>query len=1684
MLNPELAQEQLAAIRDPKWRAKCCQKIAKLPDPLKAIGYAFFDRNAAGKIFASNPAATEQKSQLLASFDDLPTSDRLTIFQTFFPKIATTVEAAWQLWPTLTYQSGYYRRSFRLPQHPELTANNRLEWLQNLVSTVEGYDQELLWLVDWAAHLGWQADCHLPVLFAAAIDQNDQLGQDVLTALIGGATGEREMGSMGRYMIRALLLAHNPEGWAFIEKTLLVAQRQEGLRQVILEAIDEAHPQAFQRFLGLILDENLLRFSATARAVTVWFGFDTTELTEKMVRPMLLQVQEFLANAAARSAALGSDDAATVYFALWCEGFTDGMAALELAQQLLSYPQPSHRYVAVKLLRQLDIHPASLALLPALGDEDLRVAMAAFNALSRPTPELLAAALDTFTQLEQLLARLPAKAQTLQSPVWAWENLAADQSLVANGLLSWVEQVTTQRLMPYLNLLSPYDRLSVANLLATGDRYATVADLAQRAKSWDEATRMVLLDFLGDSSSVVREGVLEMLKHCSITAADSPKIEQLLTRKASGLRRGAIGLLLGQEDGRVIAAAQRLLASRKDLQRQAGLELLKEMVEKARQVDDCRTLATTYRSAHAQLTATESQLLMAIESKEQSTPTLHDALGLLNRTELSPAVRVSPQAAVTLQTPARLNCLLALDELVHKHRQTPVQIIDDQGGQEEELLGNLTWRFPRINAAHSPAENLARLPLADVWENWWQNRPESLRDADGWELLRTTCPAFGALLDTEDEEEDEDEKDEEMASVVQDPVWLEVHRQLLTLTGTKPSLRYPYEVEMIINWLLYLHPPQSDVSAFTLDSIATVLQVIPSCTAQNHLQYDELRSVVFDFVDAWVEFGRRLLVRGNSGELAPQTLRWWQLLHWIDRSYLYSWRWLTSIEDIYLAYELGGATEADLLYYLMGTEMPRGNDVSGLDSMVIMDARTNFTDLGELTRRHLDRSYSQYPALVAIADRCRQRIIEVEVQRGELPTAASRAAGSLRSIEGIPVVMQLLQALDQGNFKRGSNWSDFSKPAIISHLMRISFPAAADTPVIFAAQVAALQIPAERLIQLAFYAPQWAQYIEHTLGWPSFANGVWWIHAHTKDSQWSVEQDVRDTWIAQIAERTPLSAQDLLEGAVDVAWFQQVYQALGADRWLLLDEAAKYAANGAGHQRAKLFANAMLGEVVAQDLLERISSKRNQDAIRALGLLPLAKGAKGQGEILQRYQVLQEFLRTSKKFGSQRQASEKLATAIGMDNLARTAGYSDPQRLQWAMEAQAVADLVDRPQTVTAGEVTVSLQIDAMGSPIITITKAGKALKAIPANLKKQPEIQAMSSRKQDIAKQASRMRLSLEQSMVRGDSFTREELEQLATHPVLWPMLKDLVLMGDRAGEQGKQTDQPAMGYLQADGKSWAALDGQVTAIKGDRLRLAHPYDLLQTRAWGSWQQDCFDRARSQVFKQLFRELYVPTAAELKEKISKRYEGHQVNPRQAMALLGQRGWVTLPDGEARRTFHGEGLVVSLELIRGYGTPLEMEGLTLRGVRFYARDSWEPLVIKEVPPRLFSEVMRDLDLVVSVAHVGGFDPEASASTVEMRSTIVRETLRLLRLSNVQIQSAHCLITGDLGTYSVHLGSGVVHRQPGGSLCILPVSAQQRGRLFLPFVDDDPKTAEIVAKILLLAKDRDIKDPTILEQILQ
>ena len=157
------------------------------------------------------------------------------------------------------------------------------------------------------------------------------------------------------------------------------------------------------------------------------------------------------------------------------------------------------------------------------------------------------------------------------------------------------------------------------------------------------------------------------------------------------------------------------------------------------------------------------------------------------------------------------------------------------------------------------------------------------------------------------------------------------------------------------------------------------------------------------------------------------------------------------------------------------------------------------------------------------------------------------------------------------------------------------------------------------------------------------------------------------------------------------------------------------------------------------------------------------------------------------------------------------------------------------------------------------------------------------------------------------------------------------------------------------------------------------------------------------------------------------------------------------------------------------------ENCPLQTALFY-NDKRDKLPIEEVPPVIFSETMRDIDLVVSVAHAKDSPRESSTASIESRAALVRETSQLLHLGNVRIDHHFALVEGTLASYKIHLGSGSIHQVPGNYVCVIPDNTKFQGKLFLPFIDKDEMTSIILSKIILLAHDDKIKDPVTLNQI--
>jgi len=88
---------------------------------------------------------------------------------------------------------------------------------------------------------------------------------------------------------------------------------------------------------------------------------------------------------------------------------------------------------------------------------------------------------------------------------------------------------------------------------------------------------------------------------------------------------------------------------------------------------------------------------------------------------------------------------------------------------------------------------------------------------------------------------------------------------------------------------------------------------------------------------------------------------------------------------------------------------------------------------------------------------------------------------------------------------------------------------------------------------------------------------------------------------------------------------------------------------------------------------------------------------------------------------------------------------------------------------------------------------------------------------------------------------------------------------------------------------------------------------------------------------------------------------------------------------------------------------------------------------------------------------------------------------ILGIKNVSFLKENIKIDGSLGTYVVNIRTGLVFKEGKGNLLIKTLDNYDKP-LALDFIDEDPMTADIVTKILLLSNDGSIKDPAILKEI--
>ncbi|MBI4908664.1 MAG: DUF4132 domain-containing protein [Acidobacteria bacterium] len=437
----------------------------------------------------------------------------------------------------------------------------------------------------------------------------------------------------------------------------------------------------------------------------------------------------------------------------------------------------------------------------------------------------------------------------------------------------------------------------------------------------------------------------------------------------------------------------------------------------------------------------------------------------------------------------------------------------------------------------------------------------------------------------------------------------------------------------------------------------------------------------------------------------------------------------------------------------------------------------------------------------------------------------------------------------------------------------------------------------------------------------------------------------------------------------------------------------------------------------------------------------------------------------------------------------------------------------------TVGDCVAELAVKS-GEARLTWTSNSQPLKSIPAALKSAhaAEINGLKRTAKELDALLSAMRIRMERMLLSpGVTAYPRWREWYLDHPVAQAFTRRLIW------EFGEGRHSHTAIWHDGALVDWAG--NPVASSDGAMVRLWHPVraSVQTVLSWRCWIED---HAEVQPFQQAHREVYLLTEAERQTATySLRFAGHILRQHQFAALCKERGWqftlmgkwdshntpqLTLPDYQLKAELEVE-FPRNEDDVSGHGVYLTAgtgkicfrragEREDPNAVFFGGRPA--TVRLEDVPPVVFSEVMRDVDLFASVASIGAdalwgqdrpADPHIDywrefgfaelSESAQNRKSILESLLPKLALrDHCHIEGRHLIVRGRLHTYRIHLGSANVILEPGSRyICIVQGAGDSAERLWLPF-EGDRILALILSKALLLVNDSHIKDEAIRRQL--
>jgi len=1489
-----------------------------------------------------------------------------------------------------------------------------------------------------------------PVL-TAAIQQGKP---ETIEATKEVLTSENNVGILTKSLITAIESNNNEELHMLLLNVLRAAKLQEGLRQSIVECGNEYSLTFYKRMLKVIAEEGLLRYSSVRRSVQTWVGIGYETITDKDIKTIFEGICLFLGHPEERAKAYMGPNALLVYVALYTAGAEDFNVAQHDAIQLINNEAPLQNRIAAiyyldrsshfKVTDHLEFFakhlddPFTKAFFIQQLSCTAREEKYEYGKVGRVSGKQR----ELFQQLFDEIAKWEKEVKNntdFTFKGFEWFRIRLTRETFINALWVFACQLKTQETIDHI-LLEKIPNWSVS--FTRYYRYGQDDERKEPLRAFmqdyyplgsPEARRQYLTKNIFSYEKEGFEFLLTFFPKEDFTTTDIKEIEKKLKSKVSDTRNKAVRILLTLPYSLQKASYERLQTTNGDYipaalteLREGNKQLAKDFAPTSEETST--TTPTSYPGPEGGYGLYKTGEIPTIKLSDPF-QTKNDSQSFLGKV-FNKITGKSHADASSVFT-------YTIDELRKLYTELEKIIVENADKEYKSRWGGTQILGDSYLSFTSDEQTLDTLPYPELWKGFLAAHPLKDEDLLGIYLMLIV---FEGNYHTE---------------------IVDLNADNYPFKGLKnvESWKYDYHFKLIIATLL-ADLNRRNPSLLFRQAYMTLALIYFYCPTNKYIRissYDsEKEGYIFNshFFSIAMRYAESSWRTEEEFKLfAEMTMAMYEKYAPLARTNKSTYYSDYSIDALLLSrYNLQGHLSDDAFMELLLQDEGKQLQEAG---KYIYNTRGHRLSLQYEDEKIFDARYGKetYENLQRVINKIAQHLFKIEMTRLNAPTTASyiiTRAGNAMVLQGAEYMVTAMKALGKDHLMASSYGTE--KRVVLTDIIELTFPLTTDKSEILK------PIKDDRLLELAYFAPQWVPLIKAHLNWEGFDLAYYYFIAHTKEMG-------ADEKRAATALFTDLDPADLADGAFDEKLFHEAYTVVGEKRFELFYKAARYIGSSNYHSRARRFADTALGKIDEETITEQIHSKRNKDAVCSLGLLP----DKSDKALQRRYQLIQAFLKESKQYGAQRQASEKRVCEIALLNLSRGAGYADPMQLTWRMESQQVTDNAAYLQGINVEGYTLRLQLAEDGTNKLIIQQGEKVLKTVPTKIKKHPDYLSIADMGREWTKQRKRARTMLEDMMIRQTPLRPQDVEVIAQNPIVSPMFRLLLL------RQGTTT-----GFL--TDKGLETLDGVRQVKANEPITIAHAQQLYADGTWSAWQHTVFNKKIVQPFKQIFREIYIPTPAEAEQSESLRYSGYQIQVKQAAAALRSRGWSADYEGGLRKVFYRQGISVELYAKANWFTPADVEAPAIEYVSFSSTRSYKQLKIAEIDPILYSEVMRDVDMTVSIAFVGGVDPETGNSTKELRAAIIKCTAELMKFNNVTVSDNFIHVKGTLADYTIHLGSGNVRQVGGVEIPIIPVHGQHRGKLYLPFMDEDPKTVEIVSKMVLLAEDNKLKDPTILKWI--